>query len=297
MKLHIEGLPKEELEKRIKEKITLIKKDKKFCEHLYSLGFDDASIEENISFIIDYYNDYSTCIKCTNANQCALGEHYIKRVSYKDGILNFEYDICNKYKKINRVKNLSYVCDINDDVLSKSINQNLDKHDIRKPLSTALYNIYSTKKPSFLFVRSKKNSGGSFMTSLFYKEIIYKHSISGAYILGSKRLNELADLIFSNNKAEFARKLDELQTAEILVINKISNYNFNEFTRNNILYPILENRVSNGLTTILTSELKYEDFLSIINVKNSNKDVRFNQIKELLDDFEKFDISLNIKLY
>ena len=69
MKLHIEGLPKEELEKRIKEKITLIKKDKKFCEHLYSLGFDDASIEENISFIIDYYNDYSTCIKCTNANQ------------------------------------------------------------------------------------------------------------------------------------------------------------------------------------------------------------------------------------
>ena len=128
-------------------------------------------------------------------------------------------------------------------------------------------------------------------------KVIYKHSISGAYILGSKRLNELADLIFSNNKAEFARKLDELQTADILVINKISNYNFNEFTRNNILYPILENRVSNGLTTILTSELKYEDFLSIINVKNSNKDVRFNQIKELLDDFEKFDISLNIKLY
>ena len=30
MKLHIEGLPKEELEKRVKEKITLIKKDKKF---------------------------------------------------------------------------------------------------------------------------------------------------------------------------------------------------------------------------------------------------------------------------
>ena len=47
----------------------------------------------------------------------------------------------------------------------------------------------------------------------------------------------------------------------------------------------------------LTSELKYEDFLSILNVKNSNKDVRFNQINDLLEEFEKFNISLNIKVY
>lgn len=296
MKTFIETLPKELVESKINEKLSTINKDKKFCEHLVSLGFDDASIKENISFIIDYYNDYSKCIKCTNVNNCALGEHYIKRVSYKDGLLNFEYDICNKYKKINRVKNLSFICDISDEYLSKSINTDLNKHDVRKGLFSALLEIYSNKKPSFLFVQSKKNSGGTFMTSLFYKEIVYKYSITGSYLLGSKRLAELSDSIF-NNKAEFAMKMEELQNVEILVINKISNYNFNEFTRNNILYPILEHRISNGLTTILTSELKYEDFLSIINVKNSNRDVRYNQIKELLDDFEKYNISLNVKIY
>ena len=55
--------------------------------------------------------------------------------------------------------------------------------------------------------------------------------------------------------------------------------------------------MSNGLTTILTSELKYEDFLSILNVKNSSKDVRLNQIKDILDEFNKINISLNIKFY
>lgn len=296
MKTFIDTLPNEVVEKRIKEKLDLISKDKKFCEHLVSLGFDDASIKENISFIIDYYSDYSKCIKCKDVNACALGEHYIKRVTYNDGMLNFEYDVCKKYKKINRVKNLSYICDISDDVLSKSIGSDLDNHDVRKSLFSALYNIYSTQKPSFLFVQSKKKSGGSYMTSLFYKEIIAKHSISGAYIQASKRFAELSDLLF-NNKAEFAKKLQELQTADILVINKISNYNFNEFTRNNILFPLLEERMSNKLTTILTSELKYEDFLTILNVKNSNKDVRFNQISDLLEEFEKFNISLNIKVY
>ena len=296
MKTYIKTVPDAVIEKAIQEKLDIILADEKFCEHLSTLGFNNEAIKENISFVIDYYNDYKICINCKNANDCALGEHYIKRVTYNDGILNFEYDLCNKYKKINRVRNLSCYCDVNDDYLTKSLNHDLDKHAVRSDLLKALFDIYLNKSSKFIFVQSKKNSGGTFITSLFYKEIIAKHSLTGAYINGAKRFAELADLIFSN-KAEFARRLEELQTAEILVINKISNYNFNEFIRNNVLYPILETRMSNGLTTILTSELKYEDFLSILNVKNSSKDVRLNQIKDILDEFNKINISLNIKFY
>ena len=296
MKTYIKTVPDAVIEKAIQEKLDIILADEKFCEHLSTLGFNNEAIKENISFVIDYYNDYKICINCKNANDCALGEHYIKRVTYNDGILNFEYDLCNKYKKINRVRNLSYYCDVNDDYLTKSLNHDLDKHAVRSDLLKALFDIYLNKSSKFIFVQSKKNSGGTFITSLFYKEIIAKHSLTGAYINGAKRFAELADLIFSN-KAEFARRLEELQTAELLVINKISNYNFNEFIRNNVLYPILETRMSNGLTTILTSELKYEDFLSILNVKNSSKDVRLNQIKDILDEFNKINISLNIKFY
>jgi DNA replication protein DnaC len=296
MKTYFKTVPDTVIEKAIQEKLDIILADKKFCEHLSTLGFNNEAIKENISFVIDYYNDYKVCINCKNANDCALGEHYIKRVTYNDGILNFEYDLCNKYKKINRVRNLSYYCDVNDDYLTKSLNHDLDKHAVRGDLLKVLFDIYLNKSSKFVFVQSKKNSGGTFITSLFYKEIVAKHSLTGAYINGAKRFAELADLIFSN-KAEFARRLEELQTAEILVINKISNYNFNEFIRNNVLYPILETRLSNGLTTILTSELKYEDFLSILNVKNSSKDVRFNQIKDILDEFNKINISLNIKFY
>jgi DNA replication protein DnaC len=280
----------------IQEMLNEIFDDAKFCEHLASLGFDNEAIKENISFIIDYYNDYKVCIKCKNPNECALGEHYIKRVNYKDGMLEFEYDICNKYKKINRVKNLSYVCDVADSYLTKSLNTDLDKHQVRGELIKKLFDIYMNKSSKFIFVHSKKRSGGTFLTSLFYKEIVAKHSMTGAFVDAPKRFSELADLFF-NNKAEFTRKLEELKTAEILVINKLSNFNFNEFIRNNVLYPILESRASENLTTIITSELKYEDLLSILNVKNSFKDVRYTQIKDILDEFEKVNISLNIKFY
>ena len=58
------------------------------------------------------------------------------------------------------------------------------------------------------------------------------YDVKFSFSQASKRFAELSDLLF-NNKAEFAKKLQDLQTADILVINKISNYNFNEFTRKN----------------------------------------------------------------
>ena len=118
MKLHVKELPNELIEKAFKETLDVILADKKFCEHLSNFGFDEEAIKENIAFVIDYYNDHKVCINCKNPNECALGEHYIKRITYKDKILNFEYDICNKYKKINRVKNLSYCCDVTDNYLT-----------------------------------------------------------------------------------------------------------------------------------------------------------------------------------
>ena len=284
-----------EVDKFIKEKMDEIKANKKFCEHLASLGFDYASIEENISFITDYFYDYTKCENCNDINSCPLGDRYIKKVTYSDGILNFEYDICPKYKKINRVKNLSYICDIPEEYLTKSLG-NIDKHLIRKKLLLSLVDIYQNNTNKFIFITSKKNSGGSFITSLFYKEIVAAHSVSGAYLDGSKRLNELCNLLFSN-KAEFTKRMEELQNVEVLFINKISNYNFNEFTRNNVLYPLLETRASKGLTTVLTSELNFDDYISVLDVKNNMKDVRLRQIKELLNEFEKIDISLNIKVY
>ena len=45
------------------------------------------------------------------------------------------------------------------------------------------------------------------------------------------------------------------------------------------------------------NELNFEDLMTILNVKKSSRDVRFNQIRDLLDSFTKFNISTNIRVY
>ena len=133
------------LEKLIDKHVENITKDEKFCSHLQSLGFDLEAIKENISFIIDYYEDYKVCINCKDPLKCALGEHYIKKVTYENGLLNFEYDLCAKYKKINRAKNLSTICDIPDSFLVKSLASDLDKHNVRSPFLTTMLDIHKNK--------------------------------------------------------------------------------------------------------------------------------------------------------
>ena len=296
MKKFTTDIKSQDVEKIINDKVETIMADEKFCAHLNDLGFDEKTIRENILIIVDYYNDYKVCSNCTNVSTCGLGEHYIKLISLNDNLLTFEYDVCEKYKKINRVKNLSTFCDISDEFLTKSAKNDLKKTENRKQLVTTFMEILKKGSKKFVFVESKKGCGGTFITSIFYKEIVFRNSMSGNYIHAPKRFAELSENLF-NNKAEFAKKMDELQNCEILVINKLSNFNFNEFTRNNILFPILENRLSNNLTTIITSELEYEDFITLLNVKNSNKDVRFKQINELLDSFERTSISTKIKIF
>lgn len=295
MNNYYKGIDNSNIEKLIEEKVNEIKNDEKFYEHLLSLGFNDELIVSNISLIIDYFADFKVCSKCKNIKECKFDEPFIKKISLKDKNVIFEYDFCKKYKKINKIKNLSNICDISEEYLSRKIDE-IDNNDRRKDFVKMLYNIYVKGQSSFAFVESKKGSGATFITSLFYKEIICKHNYSANYVNGPKRFAELSDDIF-NNKIKFKQQLENLQNCDFLVINKLSNYNFNEFTRNNILYPILEHRLSNNLTTIITSELNFEDLMTILNVKKSSRDVRFNQIHDLLDSFTKFNISTNIRVY
>lgn len=295
MNNYYKGIDNSNIEKLIEEKVNEIKNDEKFYEHLLSLGFDDELIVSNISLIIDYFADFKVCSKCKNIKECKFDEPFIKKISLKDKNVIFEYDFCKKYKKISKIKNLSNICDISEEYLSRKIDE-IDNNDRRKDFVKMLYNIYVKGQSSFAFVESKKGSGATFITSLFYKEIICKHNYSANYVNGPKRFAELSDDIF-NNKIKFKQQLENLQNCDFLVINKLSNYNFNEFTRNNILYPILEHRLSNNLTTIITSELNFEDLMTILNVKKSSRDVRFNQIRDLLDSFTKFNISTNIRVY
>ena len=59
MKTYIKTVPDAVIEKAIQEKLDIILADEKFCEHLSTLGFNNEAIKENISFVIDYYNDYN----------------------------------------------------------------------------------------------------------------------------------------------------------------------------------------------------------------------------------------------
>lgn len=296
MNIHIKTISENELNAKISAKLDLIKKDEVFYKHLVSVGFNDELIKENISDVIDYFEQYQKCSKCTDVNNCLLGEHYIKNLSLIDGKASFEYDLCHKYKKINRVKNLSYICDIPDYLLAKPV-KSIESHSVRKALIAELLDIYSNNTRKLLFIKGKKNNGATYITSLFYKDTIAKFNLTGIYANGPKRFTELANLMFDlRNKAKFEEAMEAYSTVDILVISKISNYNFNEYVRNNILFSIIERRISNNLTTIFTSELDYQDFVTLLDVKRGN-DVRYKQLKELLDEFKPYDISLSIKYY
>lgn len=278
-----------------KEKINEILNDFNFSEKLYSIGLSDNDIENNIESLIDFYDEYKICEKCKDIKDCLFKNKYVRKLQLINGKINFEFELCHKSKNLFLAKELSFICDIDDELLSKNIKDiHISKN--RQQFILKLTEMVKKFDNNFIFLTSKKKSGGTFLTSVFYKEIISNKRISGAYADADKLYNRLTSIMFTD-KNEFQDMMDKLCNVDFLVINKISNINFNEFTRNNILFPILEKRISKKLSTIFTSEVEYDDFLSLISF-NKFKDIRHKQIKELMDDnFSKFNISINIKFY
>ena len=116
-----------------------------------------------------------------------------------------------------------------------------------------------------------------------------KNKINGIYADCVSRIQELNDLSFID-KIKFNDLLKEYKTCSVLVLDNFSYCSFNDYKRDTILIPILNERIKNGLLTIIISDYDIENTINAFSTKDYKSLKNKSLVNVLKNTFKEMEI-------
>ena len=283
----IENNHKIDLEEEFKKSLN----DNNFKSFVNKLNISDKILMKYTSILEESAKEFKNCCNCDCIASCKNkmeGYAYLPRINGDN--LIFEYKPC-KYK--------------NDLVSSRKYLNNIKYFDIPIELKNASINeIYKTDKKRFKVINWLLDFLDTYKDNPHQKGL-YLHGNFGcgkSYLIAAI-LNELAkqdvktaiifwpEFLRQSFYDDFKEKFDYVKSVDVLLIDDIGAEKVTEWNRDEILCPLLQNRMDNHLTTFFTSNLTIEELKQLLSISKSGVDeVKASRIiariEQLTEDIE-----------
>lgn len=211
------------------------------------------------SLLEESAEEYSHCLECKNILECknrVRGHVYFPIV--RQGHLDFEYKSCRYQDKLDKstkhLKNIKYY-NISKSLQDASMD-NIYKND-KSRFETILWlgeflKNYSPDTPKKgLYLSGNFGCGKSYLIVALFNELA-KKGYKSTVIFWPEFLRQAFD-------DDFKEKYEYVKKSPLLLIDDIGAENVTAWNRDEILCPLLQYRMDEGLTTFFTSNLTLED--------------------------------------
>lgn len=281
-----------DMKKYIEELLASLKSDKDVYESLKPLGLTNKEVRDNIGKLADYQADYNICKKCPGFDKCPKHEQHISSYVYKDGsYITTRSEPCPKLIDKMRRDAKYLIADFPED-WKDSVVKKLDLSENRRPLIKEFVNIVKGKSNRWLYVKGNRKVGKSYMLVTFANEFVALGLGQVAVINSVKLLKNLSDIAYSN-KEQFKKTIDILSKVPLLIFDDFGEEYKNEFIRDQIVLPILNERSHNEKLTFFTSEFSIKEIIKLYSVGKNGGEIRGKQLGNLLLDMceKEFDLT------
>ena len=152
--------------------------------------------------------------------------------------------------------------------------------------------ILTKEEYGWIFVKGNHKVGKSFLLVTFANEFINKNLGQAAVINARIRFKELADLSMTN-PVEFSKNLFALSDVPLLVIDDFGDEYKNEYVRDQILMPILNEREKKDKITLFSSNYSIKEIQELYKVGKTGGEIRARQLANTLEEMchEEFDLT------
>ena len=281
-----------DMKKYIDELLEKLKADKDVYESLKPLGLTIKDVRDNIGKLADYQEDFNVCKQCPGFSKCPKKEKHISMYVYKDGsYITTRSEPCKEFIKEMETDS-KYVAKDFPQEWKKSVLKNLDLSENRRPLIKEFVNIAKGKSNKWLFVQGNHKVGKSFVLVTFANEFVALGLGKVAVINAAKQFKNLADIAYSD-KEGFKSTIDLLSTVPLLVIDEFGQEYKNEFIRDQIVIPVLNERSHHDLPTFFSSEFSIKEIQQLYSIGKNGGAIRGKQLGSLLTDMceKEFDLT------
>ncbi len=264
--------------------------DNNFVKLVNSLNVGEECLEKNTSKLENTVKELSNCRGCKGLEFCknkVIG--YVEYPKEDNDSLVFVYKPCkyekNKITEENNVIFFETPKFLREAKLSEFYPEK-ERLEIKKYIKEFLNNYNKEDKQKGLYLHGSFGSGKSYIISALLNELSKK----GAKCVNIYYPSLLRSLKESFND-DFEDKINEIITADILLLDDIGAEKNTEWSRDEILGTILQYRMDNNLTTFFTSNLdikELEEHLKIVNKSMDNVKARriIERIKQLTIEME-----------
>ena len=251
-------------------------KEPKIKTLLDDLGIDIKDVDR-LSLLEDYLLNNRKCDGCKGLNECrqeVKGQRIA--ISY-DGVIFDELEYCPYYRKAldenSYLSNLVY-SDIPqrlsrltlDDL--KAEMHSLDSKDDRLRLFVLLSKIAGGESSKGLYIYGSFGVGKTYMCIAFMNTIL-KNGKRGAFVKVNNFINRMRKLIVTDDQ-EYEDILDAIKNVPYLILDDIGSETISAYSRDDLLFNILDYRMERDLLCLFTSNLGIDDLEKMLTYDKNN---------------------------
>ena len=248
----------------------------KAVKYLAKLGLNDQQIRDNIAKIFDFVMDLKYCDKCPGVDACQKENPlFCTKITYKSGYVDRELSPCKKFLERMVFQNQFLIRDFDDSFLGKEFADLSD--DAPKNLALQRYMKFRKERiNNWIYMTGMANSGRSFTAAVIAVDIAKRNLGPIIYANCTTRIGELLDYYYKD-KDRFKREIERYSTVPVLILDDFGNEIKNDIVRDAIIFPILSTRAGKKLFTIITSDFKINEIITLYSTSKA-AEIRAKQI-------------------
>lgn len=268
-KLNLGNFQKVDLDKEYKEAL----KDPVFQKIVEKTKLSEDELKKYTSILEECTGEYKNCMECKNINDCPnriRGHVYFPVVTR--GNLNFEYKSCKYMEKekknnkiLNNVKYFNVPSSLREATVSKIHKNDKNRFEAIMWLAEFINNYEEGTNQKGLYLHGNFGCGKTYFISALFNDLA-KKGYKSAIIFWPEFLRQA----FYD---DFKDKFEYVKQVPLLLIDDIGAENLTAWNRDEILCPLLQYRMDEGLTTFFTSNLSLDDLEEHLSNSKSGVDV------------------------
>lgn len=236
-----------------------LKKNEIVQKWLDTNSLDDTFLEKHVYKFKEYVERKQKCLDCHSLNQCMQdNKGYILELEYDRTIMK-NLNAC-RYKKEELEKYAHkkqfLICDMSEEQLLysfKNIDLENEKLSYIELVAEMVDSCQKDSKEGY-FLCGDTGSGKTYLSCCFVNEMAKKGK-KCVFVNVAGCMNTLKKLMY--DKEAYSNYIDSLRKADVVVFDDIGGESVSNWTRDEILLPILNERMEKGRLTLFTSNYNF----------------------------------------
>ena len=272
--------PKNNLNDILDEAYEEALQDEKFKTFVSKIKLKREQLKKYTSLLEESKEEYSNCQNCKGLLDCQNkleGFAYLPKVN--NGTLEFSYKACKYKKKMdkeNKFHENTYLYNIPEEIKQASMKKIYKTDKARYNtiiwLTEFIKKYKEDKHQKGLYLCGNFGSGKTYLIAAMLNELA-KENIKSAIVFWPEFLNDLKSSFSSPLKTEFHTKYSAVKKAPLLLIDDIGAESVTQWSRDEILCPILQYRMDEKLPTFFTSNLDLKSLETHLSITSKGDEI------------------------